>query len=193
MECVDKYGPNRASLSDVANALGVTRQTVYRYFGGTDELFAAVARTGADVFLDRLTLDVANVTDPADAVVEAVARAVEWLPTEPYLGLVLIGEQSNRFLSGATSAEAMELARQLLESLPICWSEWGLGSHELDLLAEFGLRMIQSLVLDPQTRARDPEDLRRFLRFWVRAALCYSGESCGDRSLAQLDEREDAL
>jgi AcrR family transcriptional regulator len=30
-------------VSDVAEALGITRRTVYRYFAGTEELFTAVA------------------------------------------------------------------------------------------------------------------------------------------------------
>jgi hypothetical protein len=31
MRCLDRYGPTKTGLSDVATELGVTRQTVYRY------------------------------------------------------------------------------------------------------------------------------------------------------------------
>ena len=43
MRCVDRYGPEKTGLSDVAHELGVTRQTVYRYVTGTDDLLAAAA------------------------------------------------------------------------------------------------------------------------------------------------------
>lgn len=177
MSCVDRHGTSRASLSDVASELGVTRQTVYRYFGGTDELFAAVARAGADAFIDQLSRDLAHLDDPCDAVVEAVATVVRRLPQERYLGLVLTVDHHNQFFRGATSPEAMALARRLFDALPVAWHEWGVGERELDLLAEFGLRMIESLVLDPATPRRDPRDLRDFLRYWLRPVLALQSSS----------------
>ena len=35
MRCVDRYEPGKTGLSDVAHELGMTWQTVYRYFAGT--------------------------------------------------------------------------------------------------------------------------------------------------------------
>ena len=42
------------SIADVARTLGVTRQTVYRYFPSTDALLVAAAVHAASGFLDRL-------------------------------------------------------------------------------------------------------------------------------------------
>ena len=41
-------------IADVARRLGVTRQTVYRYFPGTDALLIASAMRSANGFIDRL-------------------------------------------------------------------------------------------------------------------------------------------
>jgi AcrR family transcriptional regulator len=54
MRCLDRYGPTKTSLSDVATALGLSRQTVYRCFAGTEALLLSVAADAANAFVDRL-------------------------------------------------------------------------------------------------------------------------------------------
>ena len=76
MRCVDRYGPEKTGLSDVAHELGVTRQTVYRYFAGTDDLLAAVARSAADSYLDGLD----GIGDPGQMPREAVEVAIGGRP-----------------------------------------------------------------------------------------------------------------
>ena len=94
MRCVDRYGPGKTGLSDVADELGVTRQTVYRYFAGTDDLLAAVARSAGGSYLDRLARHLAQVTDPVEVVVEALVFTIERLPAERYLGVLLTAGRS---------------------------------------------------------------------------------------------------
>jgi len=171
MRCVDRYGPAKTGLSDVAHELGVTRQTVYRYFAGTDELLAAVARSAADDYLDRLARHLARVTDPVEAVVEALAFTIERLPGERYLGVLLTSGRFGRFFAGVTSPEAIEFARSLLERTAVDWEKAGYGHAELDELAEFALRLLLSLVLDPGTPARSGSVLRGFLRRWAGPAI----------------------
>ena len=171
MRCVDRYGPGKTGLSDVAHELGVTRQTVYRYFAGTDELLAAVARSAADDYLDRLARHLAQVADPVEAVVEALAFTIERLPGERYLGVLLTSGRSGRFFAGVTSPEAVGFARSLLERTAVDWEEAGYGRAGLDELAEFALRVLLSLVLDPGTPARSGPALRGFLRRWAGPAI----------------------
>ena len=175
MRCVDRYGPEKTGLSDVAEDLGVTRQTVYRYFAGTDDLLAAVARSAADSYLDGLARHLAQVTDPAGAVIEALAFTIERLPEERYLGVLLTSGRSGRFFAGVTSPEAVGFARSLLERTAVDWDNAGYGREELDELAEFALRVLQSLVLDPGTPRRSGSELRGFLRRWVGPAIACGG------------------
>jgi AcrR family transcriptional regulator len=171
MRCVDRYGPAKTGLSDVAHELGVTRQTVYRYFAGTDDLLAAVARSAADGYLDGLARHLAQVTDPVEAVVEALAVTIERLPDERYLGVLLTSGRSGRFFAGVTSPEAIGFARSLLERTAVDWEQAGYGRAELGELAEFALRVLLSLVLDPGTPARSGSVLRGFLRRWAGPAI----------------------
>jgi len=114
MRCVDRYGPAKTGLSDVAH---------------------------------------------------------ERLPGERYLGVLLTSGRSGRFFAGVTSPEAIEFARSLLERTAVDWEKAGYGHAELDELAEFALRLLLSLVLDPGTPARSGSVLRGFLRRWAGPAI----------------------
>jgi len=79
--------------------------------------------------------------------------------------------RSGRFFAGVTSPEAVGFARSLLERTAVDWEETGYGRAELDELAEFALRMLQSLVLDPGSPRRNGSALRGFLRRWAGPAI----------------------
>jgi AcrR family transcriptional regulator len=170
MRCVDLYGPHKTGLSDVATELGVTRQTVYRLYQSTDDLLVAVGMAAAGSYLDRLAAHVADLEDPADIVVEALAYTYEQVPSERFLGLLLTTGRSEAFLKRVTSPEAMAFGRSMLARLQVDWTALGFDDDELDGLVEFGQRILQSLVLDPPT-SRSPAQLRSFLRRWVAPAV----------------------
>ena len=69
IRCVDANGAMETTLSDIAADLQVTRQTVYRYFPGTESLFVALAEHSAGEFVERVASHVADVEDPVEALV----------------------------------------------------------------------------------------------------------------------------
>ncbi len=167
MRCVDRSDPTATTLSDVAAELSVTRQTVYRYFPSTDELFIAVGRVAVETFIDELTAHLRWRTDPADWVVEALASAIEQLPNEAHLTLLLAAGQSERFARGMTSPTGLRVGRTLLERSPVDWDAAGFGADALDELTELMMRMLQSMVLNPPDPPRDGRSLRGFLQRWI--------------------------
>ncbi len=169
-DAIDAHGAD-ISIADVARTLGVTRQTVYRYFPSTDALLVATATNAANGFLDRLADRVAGITDPADAVVEGIATALEWLPNDKHIGLLLGPDRRNAFTPAVTSDVAVEFARTMLGRFDVDWVAAGYTDDDLDELAEHLLRVIQSFVVDPGRPARTGVGLRRYLRRWVAPAL----------------------
>ncbi|MDH6243162.1 helix-turn-helix domain-containing protein [Mycobacterium sp. OTB74] len=168
-EVIDAHGAD-FSIADVARKLGVTRQTVYRYFPSTNALLAAAATQAASGFLERLAEHVAGLTDPADAAVEAIATTLEWIPEDNRLGLLLSPDRANAFSANVTSDVALAFARALLARFEVDWEASGFGP-DMDGLAEYLLRTIQSFVVDPGRPPRRGPELRAYLSRWVAPAL----------------------
>lgn len=158
-------------ISDVAKDVGVTRQTVYRYFPSTEALLYAASVSEVGPFLDTLTEHVRTIHDPAEAVVEALAHTLERLPQEKYLGLLMTPGKASAFSAGVTSDMAMSFGRALLMRIDVDWHRVGLDGEALDGLVEFMLRILQSLVIDPGRPPHHGAELRAFLRRWIAPAI----------------------
>jgi AcrR family transcriptional regulator len=159
------------SIADVARTLGVTRQTVYRYFPSTDALLLASAQRAATDFLDRLAEHLRGVTDPVEAVAEGIATALEWLPKDKHIGLLLMPGRASTFSQTVTSDVALQFANSILRRFDVDWAGLGFTDAELDELAEHLLRIIQSFVIDPGRPPRTGQELRGYLRRWVGSAI----------------------
>jgi AcrR family transcriptional regulator len=171
--CSDAKGAP-ASLMDVAHSLGVTRQTVYRYFSSAAALVTATAIDAAGDLEERLASHVTGILDPGDAVVEMVAYLLESLPSEPYVGLLITPERAGTFVQGVTSPMARAIGHSLLEQLKVDWQASGVTRELLDEFVEHILRIIQSLILDPGEPPRVGDDLRNYLRRWVWDPMHYA-------------------
>jgi len=169
-EVIDAHGAD-FSIADVARKLGVTRQTVYRYFPSTDALLTAAATRAASGFLEKLAAQVAGLTTPAEAAIEAVATTLEWLPQDNRVGLLLSAERGNAFSADVTSEVAIGFARTMLDRFEVDWAAFGFTDSDLGELAEYLLRIIQSFVVDPGRPPRRGAELRTYLHRWVAPAV----------------------
>jgi AcrR family transcriptional regulator len=169
-KAIDERGAD-FSIADVARTLGVTRQTVYRYFPSTDALLVAAAVHAASDFLDRLAAHLQGITDPVDAVTEGIATALEWLPKDKHIGLLIAPGRPDAHTEQVTSDVAVDFARAVLRRFDVDWTGLGFTDDDLDELAEHLLRIIQSFVIDPGRPPRTGETLRAYLRRWVGSAV----------------------
>jgi AcrR family transcriptional regulator len=170
LRCVERRGPTQASLSDVADSLGITRRTVYRYFSGADELFAAVAEVALGGFVARIEAVTAEL-DVGDQLIEVVAYIIEQLPHEPQLALLLANDHTHVFSRRMLVREEIARCRAILMHTHIDWAAMGYTDDTLDELVEFLLRIIQSMVVAPREPERSPTELRAFLRRWIAPAI----------------------
>jgi AcrR family transcriptional regulator len=169
-KAIDERGAE-VGIADVARTLGVTRQTVYRYFRSTDALLVAAATHAATDFLERLAAHLEGITDPVEATAEAIATALEWLPKDKVIGLLVVPGQANAHIESVTSEVALEFANAMVRRFDVDWTAFGFTDTELNELAEHLLRIIQSFVLDPGRPPRDPSEQRAYLRRWVGGAV----------------------
>lgn len=155
--CLDS-GDTRAGLAGVAERLGVTRQTVYRYFPTRRALFEAVAAEQVDALVGRLADHLTGIDEPADALVEVTLHCVRVLADDPQLAFIAEPGRADALIM---TSDAPRITADVLEQLPIDLG--ALGPGERAVLAEHMVRLLQSLLLDPSTGDRDDDDLRAFL------------------------------
>ena len=176
LEAADDIIAERGSamrITDVARALGVTRQTVYRYFPSTEMLLIASAMRSADGFLDRLTEHIGGRTDPVAAVVEGLAFAAETLAGDRQIEHLLTTRQEGGTIISLTSDVPRSFGRSMLHRFNVDWESHGFDDAALDELAEVSLRTLHSILLDPGQPPRDAITLRRFVARWLGPAIIY--------------------
>lgn len=164
------------NMSEVAELLGVTRQTVYRYFPTSEELLNAAAMDAvADLQADLVKHVVQHLAaaggDAGDAVVEVVAYVYEHLRDDPALNRLIAPGRISTTLAGLTAPDAIALGRSLLAGFPVDWAAAGLDAPAQRELVEHLLRTLQSLVIDPGHPERSPDELRGYLTRWVAPAV----------------------
>ncbi|MET0901585.1 MAG: TetR/AcrR family transcriptional regulator [Mycobacterium sp.] len=170
LQLVDQHGADQTTLSAVAEALGITRRTIYRYFTSVEELLTAVA----EVALGSFVAQIENITADLDAheqLIEVVAHIVERLPHEPQLALLLANDRTNQFSRAMLMPAEIARCRTLLQHTRIDWEQLGYADSDIDELVEFLLRIIQSMVIAPTDPPRTGASLRAYLRRWVGPAL----------------------
>ena len=159
------------SMSEVAQSLGITRATLYRYFPNHEALLRATAISAVGRFLDHLAEHLDGFTAPTEAVVEGIAYTLEQLPGDKYLGMVMQPGKASAFAPGVTSEVAISFGRSILGRFNIDWAGAGFGDAAFDELVEFMLRTLQSLILDPGGPHRQGAELRAYLRRWIAPAV----------------------
>ncbi|AYE96729.1 TetR family transcriptional regulator [Mycobacterium paragordonae] len=171
-EVVAETGP-AIRLADVARKLGVTRQTVYRYFPNADALLIASGMRAVDGFLDQLAEHVRGLNDPVTAVVESVSFGLENLSGDPQLESVLTDRREGQAVTSLTSDTAITFCLSAFHRLDVDWNLHGFDDAALAELAEMTLRTVQSLFTDRGQRQRDGVALRRFITRWLGPAILY--------------------
>jgi AcrR family transcriptional regulator len=159
------------SIAEVASALGVIRQTVYRYFPNAESLMAAAAVTTVGAFFDRLVVAVADITDPADAMTEGVMFTLEEITRTPHLGIVLSEANRGSHAPAMASEQAMELGMQVITRFDVDWARHGFDEPVLRELIEHTLRTILSFFIAPNPAGRSRAELRGYLRRWFGGAV----------------------
>lgn len=165
------------SIAEVAEALGVIRQTVYRYFPTVDALLQAAAVESVGGFLDRLAAHLHGITAPAQAVIEGIVFTLDQAPRAPHLRLMLSGAHSHA--EAIASDQAMAFGMTMIRRFDVDWAAHGYDEPALRELVEFQLRIMQSFFISPGSPVRSPEELRAYLDRWVAPAVALVAARAG--------------
>lgn len=173
-ELLTEFGST--STAEVAERLGITRQTAYRYFPTTEDLLnaaamAAVAELTAGMVEHVRAHVAATEGDAGDAAVEGVAYVFEHLRDDPALNRLVAPGRLSGTVADLTSSTSIDMGRALIAGFGIDWEGLGWDEARQRELVEHLLRTLQSLVLDPGDPARSGAELRGYLQRWLAPAL----------------------
>ena len=169
--CVERLGSTKTTVSEVAAELGVTRQTVYRYYPSHAELLAAVAQAGLDDFVERMVTHLSTFDTPADVAIESIVYAVQAIPEEPNIGLLFQAGETETFSRGVISSMALSVGADILRRIPVDWSDIGVEDKELEGLAEILMRLFDSFLQYPGDPPKSADEVRALARRWLGPAL----------------------
>ena len=169
--CVERLGSTKTTVSEVAAELGVTRQTVYRYYPSHAELLGAVAQAGLDDFVERMVTHLSTFSTPADVAIESIVFALQAIPEDSSIGLLLQAGETEVFGREVTSSMAISVGADILRRIPVDWSDIGVRDDELDGLAEILMRLFDSFLQYPGEPPASADDIRVLARRWLGPAL----------------------
>ena len=112
--CIDRSGPDRFTMAEVAREAGLTRVQIYNRFGNRDDLVLALLVSHASRFADDLRTTLDAVPSAADAIVQGMMAAIRAAGTDVYFGM-LVGPATlarDTRIPGAPEA-ALQISRQL--------------------------------------------------------------------------------
>ncbi|HEY3688007.1 MAG TPA: TetR family transcriptional regulator [Streptosporangiaceae bacterium] len=155
MDLVVAYGYQRLRMRDVADAAGVSRQTVYNEFGDKWGLAQAVVMRDTELFLDDVDAALARHDDLTAAVTEAVYYSLTSAASQPLRKAVLTGDGRELLPLLTTEAEPQLFAARtrLVEHVRRHWP--GLPQDEVAAVVDAAVRLTMSHMMLPS----DPPDV----------------------------------
>ncbi len=168
--CSERFGMDKVTIDDIAEASGVSRATIYRLFpGGRDVLFEALRVRELNEFFDILTAETADIDDFGDLVVQLVVVATRELRADDHLAVMLASEPGD-VLSQLTVDGVPRIIRVATASLLPMLSPYLPRRRALPFI-DLLVRVTISYFLAPSDHVDlgDPVSARTFIRPFVDA------------------------
>ena len=111
---IGRRGVRRLGMQEIAEAAGVSRGTLYRYFPGKDQVLAAAADYDEQRFSDGLDETLASVGAPEDQIAAFMAYAFDFIRSHPCRSLF---ESESGFVMGYLLDHLPSLRDELVRRL----------------------------------------------------------------------------
>lgn len=149
-------GYRAVRMQDVADAVGVSRQTVYNEFGDKWGLAQALVLRNSDRYLDEIDKALSRHDDLYSAVVAAVEYTLETAANDPFQKVILTGSGDADLLPLLTTRSeplVFTARRRILEHLVRQWPE--LDTSELPEIVDAAVRLTISHIVLPTDAAQN--------------------------------------
>ncbi len=153
-------------MQEVAEAAGMARSTLYRYYASRDEVLIALVQRD---MLDMATLlqkRLARFSDPAEHLVEGLVIAIHDIPKRPLLNAVFATDEASRVRRAVWNSSAIvELGESFMADVITPARELNLLSEDVspEVLVEWVYRILISYLTLPSNHLRSKKQLRATL------------------------------
>jgi len=133
---IARYGVSKTTMDDIGKQAGVSRPTVYRYFGDRDNLLAALIERRTRMLFDRARDYIFGFESFAEQLVEGLLYLVDHGRRDPVVGILVCPEHlgmTSPIVNG--SALAAELTAEMWEPILERAIRRGEIRSDLDVLA----------------------------------------------------------
>lgn len=166
---VARHGLKKLGMSDVSDAAGVSRGTLYRYFPSREELLEGLVAREQEKFMLGLFGALDRVDDGEDRLMAVMEYVVRELHTHDALQRLRVSESDfvlqtirEQFLAIKTGIDTL-LGPVMADTAPV-----RLGLVRSDQLTDWLVRMLVSMFLIPDT---DPEEMIAGLQAMYRLLI----------------------
>jgi AcrR family transcriptional regulator len=171
--CYLRFGVAKTTAADIAQAVGISRATLYRRFGSHEDLFLALlTRESAEMAADA-EAHLARIKDPRERILEGMMFSINQIGRRPVHAAVFGGDSAAWAATQAIRVEALRRigeagVRPLLES---ALADGSMSERDMKDLVDWILRILISFAAVPGNGGRRPAEVRRQLAAWFLPAF----------------------
>jgi AcrR family transcriptional regulator len=171
---VERNGLSRIRIEEIAEEAGCSRATIYRYFADKDELVREVLIRRAQRIASKLSRRLGTIEDPAEMLVEGIARGVEEFRRDPYFesfyGPASAGTTTS--IAGGSPAIRAVVAEAMAPLFDLAEATGRLRPGlSRDDLTEWIMLVTTALLVIPQPSLGTRADQERYLRTFLVPAV----------------------
>jgi AcrR family transcriptional regulator len=155
------------SMEEIARAAGLGRATLYRHFNSRDELLLAVMEREAKLIAAKVNRKIRHIDTPGEHIIEGMVQAMREMKKSNLFKNVLRAETGsvvNRLIF--TSDRMLNIGLEIV--LPVVQRAHDTGKlktdMEFELLVEWIMRMLSSLLTVPSKQLKSEGDIRYLLQ-----------------------------
>jgi AcrR family transcriptional regulator len=171
--CYLRFGVAKTTAADIAQAVGISRATLYRRFGSHEAIFLSVLARESESMAADAELHLARVEDPLERILEGMLFSIEEIRRRPVHAAVFGGDSAAWAATRAIRVEALRRigeagVRPLLDS---SLSGGTMSEQEMTDLVDWIIRILISYSAVPGDGGRQPDEVRRQLAAWFLPAF----------------------
>ena len=163
-------GTSDLNLGDLAAVVGIGRTTLYEYFRDRDDLIASLVEDALPAVISDLVARMDRAKDPDDVLLDLAELVVEFVATDPVLGVILHREVPRL---GTNAQDRIRLAHTDLSAAMMATYQVAVASGKFRRIApDLAGRLIQDSIMSaartvitaPARLTEVTVELRAFLR-----------------------------